>query len=353
MVKGTKKLTNNGKGESAPISVGLDVGYGVTKAVAAGVDPITFPSVAGYAREIKFQADEIARRYPGDQIADEDGHWFIGDMALSQLSDGELLRLRGRTANEAELGNVFRVRMAKVALGKMLPNRRNGEAVHIRIATGLPVDHMRDAADLKAALIGTHRIQTDQTDFVANITDVMVMPQPYGTIYSEMLTSEGKANPCHTAIRTGVIDIGTYTVDFTLDDNGEYIDRESGSAEAGVFTVQNAIASAYERDFRTKAHYKDVETIMRSGCVTVRGKMHNYIDVVNEAIDPLRAAVLNKASILWQTAARIDVIYLAGGGAYLIAKDIQSAFPQAQLTENAQLANARGYLNWANFTLLD
>lgn len=349
----TKKLTNNGKGESTPISVGLDVGYGVTKGVAEGVEPITFPSVAGYARELKFQADEIARKYPGDQIADEDGHWFVGDMALSQLSEGELLRLRGRTANEAELGNVFRVRMAKIALGKMFPNKRNGEAVHIRIATGLPVDYMRDAGDLKSALIGTHRIQTDTTDFVANISDVMVMPQPYGTIYSEMLTAEGKPNPCHTAVRTGVIDVGTYTVDFTLDDNGEYIDRESGSAEAGVYTVQNAIAAAYERDFREKAHYRDVETIMRSGCVTIRGKMHNYIDVVNEAIDPLRAAVLNKASNLWRTAARIDVIYLSGGGVYLIYKDIQAAFPQAQLTTDAQLANARGYLNWANFTLLD
>jgi len=94
------KRRANGKAPTASVlTIGLDIGYGVVKAVTDD-QIVTFPSVMGHAREIKFQQEEIAKRHPGDQIRDDDGTWFVGDLALSQLPTGELLRLRGRTANE-------------------------------------------------------------------------------------------------------------------------------------------------------------------------------------------------------------------------------------------------------------
>ncbi len=162
------------------VTVGLDIGYGVVKAITDST-VIIFPSVMGHAREIKFQQEDITARHPGDQIIDDEGEWFVGDLALAQLPPGELLRLRGRTANESTMGNAFRLRLAKVAIGKILHGMWNRDVVHLRIATSLPVDHMRDSADLKAALIGQHLIKTDVAEIVANVDDVMVMPQPYGT----------------------------------------------------------------------------------------------------------------------------------------------------------------------------
>ena len=272
--------------------VGLDIGYGFTKAITPDGDSIVFPSVSGHAREIKFRADEIGVKYPGDMLTDEDGSWFIGDLAMSQLRTGEIIRLRGRTSNEQTMGNVFRVRMVKAALGKLFPGKRNGEAIHISIATGLPVDFMRDAGDLKSALIGTHRVQTDSTDFVAHITDVMVMPQPYGTIYSRMLKANGDIDECYSFQQTGVIDVGTYTVDLTLDNDGEYIDVRSGSAESGVYLVQEAIAGAYERDYRAKPNIAIVDNIIKTGCFRVNGNPVDYRHEVKEATAPLRDATL-------------------------------------------------------------
>lgn len=103
---------------SGVTTIGLDIGYGVVKAVTSEA-VITFPSVAGHAREMNSQQAEIAQRHPGDQISDDEGMWFVGDLALAQLPPGELLRLRGRTANEATMGNAFRLRLAKVAIGKL------------------------------------------------------------------------------------------------------------------------------------------------------------------------------------------------------------------------------------------
>jgi hypothetical protein len=101
------------------ITVGLDIGYGVVK-VVTNEGALAFPSVMGHAREIKFQQDSIQQKYPGDQISDDEGTWFVGDLALAQLPPGELLRLRGRTANEKTMGNTFRQRLAKVAIGKLV-----------------------------------------------------------------------------------------------------------------------------------------------------------------------------------------------------------------------------------------
>jgi flagellar hook protein FlgE len=53
------------------------------------------------------------------------------------------------------------------------------------------------------------------------------------------LTETGEINEHHTYMRTGVVDVGTYTVDLALDDNGEFVDAESGSVESGVYTCQD------------------------------------------------------------------------------------------------------------------
>jgi hypothetical protein len=137
------------------VTMGLDIGYGVVKALTAD-QVVMFPSVTGHAREIKFQQEDLTHRHPGDQIKDDEGDWFVGDLALAQLPPGELLQLRGRTANESTMGNAFRLRLAKVAIGKVMQGMWNRDIVHIRIATGLPTDHMRDAPELKASLIGKH-----------------------------------------------------------------------------------------------------------------------------------------------------------------------------------------------------
>ena len=140
MTKQTKKKqqqnTNNMTGT---LTVGLDIGYGVVKVVTDEVS-FGFPSVLGHAREIKFQQEAIQQKYPGDQIIDDEGEWFVGDLALAQLPPGELLRLRGRTANEKTMGNTFRLRLAKVAIGKLLQGVWGRDVVHLRLSTGLPVD---------------------------------------------------------------------------------------------------------------------------------------------------------------------------------------------------------------------
>lgn len=349
MAKQTKKQQQNLNNLTAGvITVGLDIGYGVVK-VVTNDGAFAFPSVMGHAREIKFQQEVIQQKYPGDQITDDESTWFVGDLALAQLPPGELLRLRGRTANEKTMGNTFRQRLAKVAIGKLVQGVWGRDVVHLRLSAGLPVDHMRDAAELKEALLGQHLIKTDSCEVIANVTEVIVMPQPYGSAYSQMLTPTGEINVYHTYMRTGIVDVGTYTVDIALDDDGEFVDAESGSVEGGVYTAQERISAMLERDYREKMPYKIIEQVLRTGIFTASGKPIDYSDEVEEALSPLRSATVNLMSEKWQRGTTVDVIYLSGGGAELVYEQIVEAYPQTKLVPDAQMANARGYLYYANF----
>ena len=144
-------------------------------------------------------------------------------------------------------------------------------------------------------------------------------------------------------------DVGTYTVDLALDDEGEFVDAESGSVESGVYTAQERIAAALERDYREKMPFKIVEEVLRSGVFHANGQPVDYHDIVEDALTPLRSATMNLLSEKWQRGTIVDVIYLSGGGAELVYADVADAYPQTQLVREAQLANAYGYLNYARF----
>ncbi len=330
------------------LTIGLDIGYGVTKAVTAE-HTLAFPSVCGHARNIRFQAEEIAAKYPGDQITDDEGQWFIGDLALTQLPPGELLRLRGRTANETTIGHVFRRRLAKTVIGKLAAGYLDSRVIHVRLAVGLPVAHMGDAGGLRSALLGQHRIKTNTTDVIANVMEVMVMPQPYGALYLALLTPEGDINRAHTYFRTGVCDVGTYTVDLALDDNGEFVDAESGSVEGGVYLAQERISDLLEQRYRQKMPFKLVEQTLRTGTFRAHGQIVDMQAEVEEALAPLKSATLNLMNEKWKSGTTVEVIYLVGGGAELVHEEVEAAYPQVVRVHEAQFANARGYLQYALF----
>jgi plasmid segregation protein ParM len=116
-----------------------------------------------------------------------------------------------------------------------------------------------------------------------------------------------------------------------------------------VYTAQERIAAALERDYRQKMPYKIVEQVLRTGVFRASGEPVDYSAEVEEALAPLRSATLNLMSEKWQRGMTVDVIFLSGGGAELVADEVCAAYPQAQLVRDAQLANARGYLNYARF----
>jgi len=141
--------------------------------------------------------------------------------------------------------------------------------------------------------------------------------------------------------------VGTYTVDIALDNDGEYIDAFSGSVESGVYTAQERITALLESTYGEKPSFADVERLLRTGKYKAFGENVDYRQDVEQFLEPLRSATLNLLNTRWKTGSSIDVIYLSGGGADLVLDVVKAAYRQTIKVPNPQLANARGYLNYA------
>lgn len=327
--------------------VGIDAGYGETKLVAEGV-AFTFPSVAGYARRVKFGEDELAIRYPGEQITDEADSWFVGNLAQSQLKAGELFKMRGRGGEGDSLGIEFRKRLIRVALGKWLAqDAQADEIVRVRLATGLPVQNMGDADAMKAALLGQHRINTDQNDFIVDIVHVHVIPQPVGALYSQTLLPNGELNPCHTAVTTVVVDPGKYTIDLAYDRDGEYIDSRSGSTAGGVFNVDERIFEMLKDELDDEPSYADVERVLRYRKLRINNIDVDFTTEVEQFLAPLTTATLQLMTEKIGRGKTADKIIVVGGGASLVFDEVSQNYPVAEMPDNPQLLIAQGFYNYA------
>jgi hypothetical protein len=174
------------------------------------------------------------------------------------------------------------------------------------------------------------------------------MPQPYGTIYSESLTSAGQQNTDHLKYkRVGVADLGRYTFDIALDDNGEFIGAQSDGIESGLHLAHEEIALLLERDYKQKPRPSDVFEVLRTGKYTAYGESVDYGKAVNKALDKVRTPALNLMRKLWRTGVDINIIWLTGGGAPLLESVVKQEFKHAAMLPNPQFANVRGYLNYA------
>lgn len=327
---------------------GVDVGYGNVKALRAPLSPsdmsmpVVFPSLYGLAHHLRFRAEKTFARYPGDQLTDDQGDWWVGDLAKAELQENEVFGVYGR-----EDANDQRVRLAKAALGKLLPGQHDGARVRVSLATGLPVAHMDDDEALRTALMGEHLIKTDQTHFIADIHTVSVMPQPVGAIYSQALTPDGRQNMSHRFERVGVIDAGQYTIDAAVDEMGEYKDRESDTAESGLHLAYEHIADLYEHRYGEAPTLKTIEQIMRTGCAQVFDKEVHFEDEVKRALAPTRAATLKLMRGLWKRGASLNIIFIVGGGGPLVEDEVTAEYGHAHLLHDSQIAIAQGYLNYA------
>lgn len=340
------------------INVGLDIGYGAVKVVVHGLSPILFPSVWGLA--IFSSKQDRAKIMAGNaenttDLMNFDGQeWMVGNFAQRQLKAAQLSSLRGRSGSADVYGNESRLKLFKTAMGKIgaALKVQKGDVLHINLATGLPVSHMDGAESLEEILQQPHHVQNAAVDFTVNVSNLYIMPQPYGTIYANQFTENGTYNPCHTAKRTGVVDVGTYTVDLALDDDGEYITTESDSVEGGIYLVHQRLISLLKQRGLDMDNVKpgELDKILRTKCIQV-GKATEAVDgEVDESLEVLRENTVNRMKQLWRTARTIDAIYLSGGGASLIKDEVLSAgFAQASLVDGSQFANAQGYYNFATF----
>lgn len=314
--------------------VGFDGGYNAVKAVTEA-RKVSFPSVTGTPDRARFslngRPEELIINLGNEQ-------WLVGEAAVIQS------RFIQRREDRAWINSSEYHRLFLAALTELSP----ANWVDMVIVTGLPIAYFDDRQALAARLKGEHRVQREgRKSQVFRVTDVRVIPQPFGALLSEALDNQGRpVDQTLAGGRVAVIDIGGKTTNFLSVDRLADVSKETASVNIGAWDVVRAV-----RDYLTLPnHCPDLDLrdhalveVIKAGKVRYYGELIELGEVIEAALEPMARQIISQAGQLWNSGANLDAILVTGGGANLLGERIMAHYRHARIVKEPVYANAVGY----------
>lgn len=320
---------------------GIDIGYSHTKVVGDGGLARRFPSLSGNLERTRFT---LNGRDAGVTILDipGDGKHIVGKAAL------RLSRFRPRHEDRDWIKSDAYMRFYLAALTELT----TANYAEVQMVTGLPVTYFaQDKDELRSRLLGDFRIQREGRNWQKfTITNVAVVPQPFGTLLKEVLNNRGRIVNQQLAMgRVGVIDVGGKTTGYLSVDKLAEVPPETTSINVGCWEALTLIRDAINAEY-PGLDYDDHEVsavVTNDSTVRYHGESYDVSELVADALAPLAERVIAEATTLWNGAARLDTILVTGGGAQLVGPAVCEKFLQAKIVMDSAFANAQGYYRFA------
>ncbi len=204
----------------------------------------------------------------------------------------------------------------------------------VRLGVGLPLAWY---ATQKSALSQSLQGRVTVDDRHLDIPQVTVFPQGIGALLTADLPENGLV---------GLVDIGYRTVDYLVAPIREGVPApmitRSGTWAGGLHQAYAGIAQRLEQEFQV--HFEPHELVDRRR-VTVHGQPVDLLLFQDTAFRDLAGDLTRHLATTWDDLqAKLDGVFLAGGGALALQSHLASLGPIQVLAE-AQWANVHGYLD--------
>lgn len=323
------------------MNAGIDIGYSHTKIVGPDSLATRFPTLSGNLERTSFT---LNGRDDGVTILDipGDGKHVVGEAAL------RLSRFKPRHEDRNWIESTAYMRYFLAALTELT----TATYAEVQLVTGLPVTYFsQDKDSLRLRLAGDFRVQREGRNWQKfTVSQVAVVPQPFGTLLRETLDNRGRiVNRRLATARVGVIDIGGKTTGYLSVDSLKEIPPETGSIDVGCWEALTLIRDAVNNEYPglDLDDHEVADMVANGATVRYYGDSKDVSEIVNDALDPLAERVIAESTTLWNGAARQDAILITGGGARLVGPAICDKFPQARIVGDSAFANAQGYYRFA------
>ncbi len=315
----------------------VDLGFGSVKAIC-GFRSVEYPSAVGDFRPVRFSMGIEGQELKNKLCVEYEGKsYFIGDIAYAQSSPRVTMNSNRFTSKEG----IAIMLSALVVLADY-------QFEEVQLVTGLPVN---DYADLKNtyrdALLGKHNIQLFEPDgtggryYAFDIQEVKVLPQPIGTIFDEVLDAQGRiVNKSLAQGKLGVVDVGKYTVDFSVSDALQFIDKSSTSySDIGLFDAFKELSLALKSE-GYDIPPDSLEPYIRNN-KSLNGLAELKEGIFEKQSEKIMSRLLNTWSDLWS----FDQIFLTGGGAVVLGEHLKEHIGTDIVTicEKPTMSNCSGY----------
>lgn len=342
---------NQTTGEERVDVIGIDIGFGFTKAVKER-DNIIFKSILGEAAEIQY-TEALLDEAEVDEFLhleiDGAAH-FVGELAERQSN------VRFFTLDQGQFVSRFAKPLALTALGRL-----SSSHVPINLVTGLPIGHYRQHKnDFAKMLTGKHTVTIISRDGSReeksiNINKVMVVPQPFGSLFDTMLTDEGKLKDKRfLQEKIGVIDIGFRTCDYTVSDKMRYSERGSRTTESGIARGFNIIASKLREKSGVNVELYRLYEAVEKGSIKIRGQEFDLKSLTEQVFKQLATTIANEVDRLWADDWDMDAMIITGGGGKVLESSLKSQLTGEILSapdesQDPRFRNVRGYDKYGRY----
>lgn len=334
----------NREWDSSVKNVGVDLGYGYVK-FFEGKEPRMFPSVVGLGKSTKYKNDLMMDADPlkNLHIVIGDKSYFVGELAIrqSEVASRSLDQDRSKDKN------------AKILMLTALSLLCKWEEQDFNLVTGLPTNYYAAfneswketlKGDFETKLSRDGKFLTRQF----SVDKIRVVPQPFGTLFDQVLNSMGKiVDQELTESRVGIVDIGFKTTDLAAADNMEFIDKFSYSTSTGLNNVYRLVGDVLRRDFKIDREDHQLDGCIDTKQIKVAGKTNDISNYVDEAFKIVAEKIITEIDSRWDFR-EFDRILLTGGGGKVLGPYLLERFANMVLVDEPQLANVRGYQKLSN-----
>ncbi|NBD35990.1 MAG: hypothetical protein GVY30_08315 [Chloroflexi bacterium] len=316
---------------------GIDVGYSDVKAIS-GDRRSAFASVVGSPDQAHFS---LSSNGHGIMLT-APRRVLVGEEAVTQSRFLNRREDRGWIKSE-EWRDLFLAAVSELT---------TATSVDLDVVTGLPVAFYDDKGVVQEQLVGEHRVQREGRHAqLVRVGQVRVIPQPFGSLLSEVLNDRGEiADEALGKSAVGIIDVGGKTCNLLSVNRLTEIGRETSSVNVGGWDLVRGVRAWLSDEYPGLDDMRDhrLSEAIQSRELRYYGKpVEEFSAIVDDLAADLADQVVAEAGHLWNGGAMLDAILVTGGGALLLGDLIQSHWPHARLVKDPVAGNALGYYKLA------
>jgi hypothetical protein len=321
-----------------PITLAVDTGNGRTCVETASAARFAFPSVIQSTIDQRLdgtgtQGDviHVTPNPPGN--AGSRKSWAFGETA--NLLSG--LKIRDTSRNR--IGSEYQLVLLLAATARALAGMYKTPEVSANVHWLLNIPPVYwSLANRLYEFNGNYIVEFDKQTFNINGEVKRVFPEGTGAAACYLLDSNGRfANPQFAKGRTGVIDAGYRTIDYTLFEGPVMLENTAHSLTNSVSGIYSLMQQWAAEDYDETWGEDEIErNIQRGYCILRDTKeqvdLSDWIDDLG-----LRLADLIENDILlkaWDDLGAVDRVVLAGGISYMTAHHLIDRYPNVILKKD-------------------
>lgn len=310
--------------------VGVDIGYGFTKAMSDAGKKVIFPSTV--ARKI-FYGDDFGVGNRKDKQYEIEYMGKVYGVGMEAIWSGAPLMFTDDrfVSQEAKI-------LVLTALSAL------GTDQEIELGLGLPITLYR--TDLKDKVRDYFEYAEESVIFNGqpvryHITKCRVYAQSIGALMG--LDEEAPQGLLMT------IDVGYKTTDVVTvrntEDDIEIVPDLTFTVDEGISVAVERVGLELQRKYKISYDMNQLMDIENKTTIPVRGRQVDIREIRDEALSYVASEIMSE--IVRKAQRKLGTLagmYVAGGGAPVLAEKLKSVYDAVKLIPDSQFANVRGYL---------